>query len=131
MEASAKWLGSRANPRQRHAIHTACADSVPGQDRHMLDPKHSRVCVVRVIHKAFQRLSLAHWTQVVTGHRLRRTPLVFRYANVYQKAIDLAASDAVDLSRFVSETFAFDDSVQAFERFLEGRPTDVKLQIAL
>jgi len=56
---------------------------------------------------------------------------VFRYANVYQKAIDLAASDAVDLSRFVSETFSFDDSVQAFERFLEGRPTDVKIQIAL
>jgi D-xylulose reductase len=56
---------------------------------------------------------------------------VFRYANVHQKAIDLAASDAVDLSRFVSETFAFDDAVAAFERFLEGRPTDVKIQIAL
>ena len=56
---------------------------------------------------------------------------VFRYANVHQKAIDLAASDAVDLSPFVSETFAFDDSVAAFERFLEGRPTDVKIQIAL
>jgi len=37
----------------------------------------------------------------------------------------------VDLSRFVSETFTFDNSVQAFERFLEGRPTDVKLQITL
>jgi D-xylulose reductase len=56
---------------------------------------------------------------------------VFRYANVHQKAIDLAASDAVDLSPFVSETFAFDDSVAAFERFLEGRPTDVKIQIIL
>ncbi|GAA1282572.1 MULTISPECIES: NAD(P)-dependent alcohol dehydrogenase [Brachybacterium] len=56
---------------------------------------------------------------------------VFRYANVYQKAIDLAATDAVDLSRFVSETFTFDNAVGAFERFLEGRPTDVKLQITL
>ena len=56
---------------------------------------------------------------------------VFRYANVHQKAIDLAASEAVDLSPFVSETFAFDDSVQAFERFLEGRATDVKIQITL
>jgi len=56
---------------------------------------------------------------------------VFRYKNVYQKAIDLAATDAVDLGRFVTDTFAFDDSVQAFERFLEGRPTDVKLQITL
>lgn len=56
---------------------------------------------------------------------------VFRYANVYQKAIDLAATDAVDLGRFVSETYRFEDSVLAFERFLEGRPTDVKLQITL
>ncbi|GAA1707842.1 NAD(P)-dependent alcohol dehydrogenase [Brachybacterium phenoliresistens] len=56
---------------------------------------------------------------------------VFRYKNVYQKAIDLAATDAVDLGRFVTDTFAFDDSIQAFERFLEGRPTDVKLQITL
>src|SRR5699024_5873460 len=56
---------------------------------------------------------------------------VFRYANVYQKAIDLAATDAVDLGRFVSETFPFDNAVGAFERFLEGRPTDVKLQITL
>ncbi|UQN30781.1 NAD(P)-dependent alcohol dehydrogenase [Brachybacterium kimchii] len=55
---------------------------------------------------------------------------IFRYANVHQKAIDLAASDAVDLGRFVTETFAFEDSEKAFERFLEGRPTDVKLQIA-
>ncbi|MDN5685122.1 MAG: NAD(P)-dependent alcohol dehydrogenase [Brachybacterium sp.] len=56
---------------------------------------------------------------------------VFRYANVYQKAIDLAATDSIDLSRFVSETFPFDNAVGAFERFLEGRPTDVKLQITL
>src|SRR5690625_6337552 len=49
---------------------------------------------------------------------------VFRYANVYQKAIDLAATDAVDLGRFVSETFPFDNAVGAFERFLEGRPTE-------
>lgn len=56
---------------------------------------------------------------------------VFRYANVYGKAIDLAATDAVDLGRFVTETFAFDDAPAAFERFLEGRATDVKLQITL
>lgn len=56
---------------------------------------------------------------------------VFRYANVHRTAIDLAASEQVDLSRFVSETFAFDDAPKAFERFLEGRPTDVKLQITL
>lgn len=56
---------------------------------------------------------------------------VFRYANVYPQAIDLAASDGVDLGRFVSETFAFEDSEAAFTRFLEGRPTDVKIQIRM
>lgn len=56
---------------------------------------------------------------------------VFRYANVHRTAIDLAATDAVDLGRFVTETFSLEDSPQAFERFLEGRPTDVKLQITL
>src|SRR5699024_4379292 len=41
---------------------------------------------------------------------------VFRYANVYQKAIDLAATDAVDLGRFVSETFPFDNAVGGLGR---------------
>ena len=56
---------------------------------------------------------------------------VFRYANVYQKAVNLAASDQVDLSALVSETFTFEDSVAAFERCAEGRPTDTKIQIMM
>ena len=60
-----------------------------------------------------------------------RIETVFRYANVYDRAIELIASGKVDLKPLISETFAFDDSIKAFERAAEGRPTDVKLQIKL
>jgi D-xylulose reductase len=58
-----------------------------------------------------------------------RIETVFRYANVYQKAIDLAASETVDLSRLVTATFPVADSVSVFDRGAQGRPTDTKLQI--
>lgn len=54
---------------------------------------------------------------------------VFRYAHQYERAIALIASGKVDLKPLISETFAFEDSVKAFERAVEARPGDVKLQI--
>lgn len=60
-----------------------------------------------------------------------RMETVFRYANVYDRAIELMASGKVDLKPLVSETFAFKESVAAFERAVEARPTDVKIQIKL
>ena len=60
-----------------------------------------------------------------------RMETVFRYANIYDRAINLIASGKVDLNPLVSETFAFADSIQAFERAVEARPTDVKIQIKL
>jgi D-xylulose reductase len=56
---------------------------------------------------------------------------VFRYAHQYDRAIALMASGRVDLKPLISETFDFDDSVKAFDRAVEGRPTDVKLQIRM
>jgi D-xylulose reductase len=56
---------------------------------------------------------------------------VFRYAHVYDRAIAMFASGKVDLKPLISHTFAFKDSIAAFERAAEGRPTDVKLQILL
>jgi D-xylulose reductase len=58
-----------------------------------------------------------------------RFETVFRYANMYDRAIDLIASGKVDLKPLVTSTYVFDESVEAFERAAEGRPTDVKLQI--
>jgi D-xylulose reductase len=60
-----------------------------------------------------------------------RIETVFRYAHQYDRAIALIGSGRVDLKPLISETFGFEQSVQAFERAAEGRPSDVKLQIVL
>ena len=60
-----------------------------------------------------------------------RMETVFRYANMYDRAIALLGSGKVDLKPLISETFAFEDSIAAFDRAVEARPTDVKIQIKL
>ena len=60
-----------------------------------------------------------------------RIETVFRYANVFDRALAMIASGKVDLKPLISATFPFDDSVAAFERAAEGRPGDVKLQIKM
>ena len=60
-----------------------------------------------------------------------RIETVFRYAHQYERAIALFASGRVDLKPLISETFAFKDAIKAFDRAVEARPTDVKLQIAM
>jgi len=60
-----------------------------------------------------------------------RIETVFRYANVYDRAIAMIASGKVDLKPLISHTYGFEDSIAAFERAAEGRPADVKLQIKL
>lgn len=54
---------------------------------------------------------------------------VFRYAHQYDRAIALIASGKVDLKPLISETFDLEESKAAFDRAVEARPTDVKLQI--
>lgn len=58
-----------------------------------------------------------------------RMETVFRYANMYDRAIALIGSGKVDLKPLISETFGFEDSIKAFDRAVEARPTDVKIQI--
>ena len=60
-----------------------------------------------------------------------RMETVFRYANMYDRAIALLGSGKVDLKPLISDTFAFADSVKAFDRAVEARPSDVKIQIKL
>lgn len=60
-----------------------------------------------------------------------RIETVFRYANVFDRALALIASGKVDLRPLITETYGFERSIEAFERAAEGRPGDVKLQIVL
>jgi D-xylulose reductase len=60
-----------------------------------------------------------------------RIETVFRYANVYDRAINMMASGKIDVKPLITETFDFKDSVAAFDRAAEGRATDVKLQIRM
>lgn len=60
-----------------------------------------------------------------------RVETVFRYANVFDRALELIASGKVNLRPLITETFPFDAGIQAFERAAEGRPADIKLQIQL
>jgi D-xylulose reductase len=60
-----------------------------------------------------------------------RIETVFRYANVFDRALALIAAGKVDLKPLVTGTYPFEESIIAFERAASGRPTDVKLQILL
>ena len=58
-----------------------------------------------------------------------RIETVFRYANIFDRALELIASGKVDLKPLITGTFDFDRSIEAFERAAKGDPSDVKLQI--
>ncbi|SEJ47975.1 D-xylulose reductase [Azotobacter beijerinckii] len=58
-----------------------------------------------------------------------RIETVFRYANVYERAVKLIASGKVDLKPLISATFPFEQGVEAFERAASAQPGDVKVQI--
>jgi D-xylulose reductase len=58
-----------------------------------------------------------------------RIETVFRYANIYDRAIALIAAGKVDLKPLISATLPFSDCIAAFDRAVEARETDVKIQI--
>jgi len=60
-----------------------------------------------------------------------RIETVFRYANIFDRALQLIASGKVDLKPLITGTYDFADSIEAFERAAQGNPEDVKLQILL
>ena len=58
-----------------------------------------------------------------------RIESVFRYANIFPRALALIASGQVNVKPFISRTFAFEDGIKAFEEAAAGKATDVKIQI--
>jgi D-xylulose reductase len=56
---------------------------------------------------------------------------VFRYANVFPRAVALLASGKIDLKPLVSRTYDFEQSVEAFEFAAQANPEVVKVQIEI
>ncbi|WP_425101810.1 NAD(P)-dependent alcohol dehydrogenase [Tropicibacter sp. S64] len=63
--------------------------------------------------------------------REARVENIFRYAHVFPRCVGMLASGAIDVKPLITRTFAFEDSVHAFEIAASAPPQDVKMQIAL
>ena len=70
-----------------------------------------------------------HYDIVAAQAKEVRMETIFRYANVYDRALALMGSGAIDLDPLVTETFPFDRSVEAYEYALSPAPESVKVQI--
>jgi D-xylulose reductase len=60
-----------------------------------------------------------------------RIETVFRYANNFDRAVNLIASGKVDLKPLITDTYDFKDSIAAFDRAAKGLAKDVKIQIRM
>lgn len=68
---------------------------------------------------------------VAAASKEARIETVFRYANVYDRALALMGSGKIDVKPLITDTFEFKDAVKAFEFASEMPPTSVKVQIVL
>lgn len=60
-----------------------------------------------------------------------RVEHVFRYAHVYPRALALMGSGKIDVKPLITDTFTFDESVEAFDFAVKMPPTSVKAQIVV
>jgi D-xylulose reductase len=60
-----------------------------------------------------------------------RVEHIFRYAHVYPRVLALMGSGKLDVKPLISNTFGFQDSVQAFDFATAMPPSSVKVQIEL
>ena len=63
--------------------------------------------------------------------REARVENIFRYAHVFPRCVAMLGSGAIDVKPLITRTFAFNDSVRAFETAAAAPPADVKMQIEL
>lgn len=60
-----------------------------------------------------------------------RIETIFRYANIYPRALNLLGSGKIDLKPMISETFPFQEAIRAFEYAVDRKPESVKIQIEM
>lgn len=63
--------------------------------------------------------------------REARVENIFRYAHVFPRCLAMLGSGAIDVKPLITRTFAFDDSVEAFDIAATAPPHDVKMQIEI
>ena len=56
---------------------------------------------------------------------------IFRYAHVFPRALALMGSGKIDLKPLITDVYAFEDSLKAFEYALHMGPANVKVMITL
>ena len=56
---------------------------------------------------------------------------IFRYANVYERALSLMGSGKVDVKPLITDTYPFEESIAAFEYAASMKPTSIKVLITL
>ena len=60
-----------------------------------------------------------------------RVENVFRYAHVYPRAVAMMASGKIDVKPLITDQYAFEDSVEAFDFAKAMPPSSVKVQIEM
>jgi D-xylulose reductase len=60
-----------------------------------------------------------------------RVENVFRYAHVYPRAVAMIASGKIDVTPLITDRFAFEDSIAAFDFAKAMPPASVKVQIEM
>jgi D-xylulose reductase len=68
---------------------------------------------------------------VAAAAKEARIETVFRYAHVYPRAIALMGSGRIDVKPLLTDRFAFEDSVKAFDFAAHMPPSSVKVSITL
>ncbi len=76
-------------------------------------------------------LEPVHYDVVAAQAKEVRMETIFRYANVYDRAVKLLASGAINLDPLVTETYPFKKSREAYEYAVEPKETSVKIQIEM
>jgi D-xylulose reductase len=56
---------------------------------------------------------------------------IFRYAHVYDRTVALLGSGKIDVKPFITDTFEFDNAIEAFDWALDMPETSVKAQIVM
>jgi D-xylulose reductase len=56
---------------------------------------------------------------------------IFRYINCFDRAVALVNAGKIDIKKFISKTFRFDDAIAAYEYAAAGHPEVVKVMIDL